>query len=256
MKTRISKYTLLLASVAVLGAGSCKKKEDTPAPVVPIVGNANVKFSYVYGSSMLPWEMNKQYVHPKTGDTMTFTMFRFFVSNIKLKRTDGTWWAQPESYFLLDAASAAASNCFVSNVPDGEYTAMEYTMGVDSLRNVSGAQTGALSVQSGMFWDWNTGYIMLKAEGNSPQSPTGKFALHMGGFSGVNNTVVVKTADFGKNVKIGKDNTPTITLIANPARLWHSSPGLDSISVIHMPGANAVRMSKDFYDNISLGSIQ
>lgn len=256
MKTQFSKYGLLLMATAIVGISSCKKKDDPPTTVVPIVGNANVRFTYVYGSAMLPWEMNKQYVHPKTGDTMTFTMFRFFVSNIKLKRTDGTWWIQPESYYLLDAASPASSVCNIAGIPDGEYAAMEYTMGVDSLRNVSGAQTGALSVQTGMFWDWNTGYIMLKAEGNSPQSPTGKFALHFGGFSGTNNTVVVKTADFGKNVKIGKDNTPTITLIANPARLWHTSPGLDSISVIHMPGANAVKMSKDFYDNISLGSVQ
>lgn len=255
MKTIISKYSLLLA-VAIIGFGSCKKKEDKPTPAVPIVGNVNVKFSYVYGASMLPWEMNKQYIHSETGDTMTFTMFKFFVSNIKLKRADGTWWVQPESYYLLDAASVSASNCFVSNIPDGEYTAMEYTMGVDSLRNVSGAQTGALSLQTGMFWDWNTGYIMMKAEGNSPQSSTGKFALHFGGFSSTNNTVVVKTADFGKAVKISKEKTSTITLVANPSRIWHSSPGLDSISVIHMPGANAVRMSKDFYDNISLGSVQ
>ncbi|OSZ78147.1 hypothetical protein CAP35_07745 [Chitinophagaceae bacterium IBVUCB1] len=256
MRKSVFVYSFLCYLAAIIGFSSCKKKEDKPIPAVPIVGNANVKFSYVYGASMLPWELNKQYIHSKTGDTMTFTMFRFFVSNIKLKRADGTWWAEPESYYLLDASSAASSNCFVSNIPDGEYTALEYTMGVDSIRNVSGAQTGALSLQTGMFWDWNTGYIMMKAEGNSPQSSTGKFALHFGGFSSTNNTVVVKTADFGKTLKIGKDNTPTITLVANPARLWHSSPGLDSISVIHMPGANAVRMSKDFYDNISLSSIQ
>ena len=105
-------------------------------------------------------------------------------------------------------------------------------MGIDSLHNVSGAQAGALSLASGMFWDWNSGYIMLKAEGDSPNSPTGKFALHLGGFSGTNNIVTVKTAEFGKTVKVTNGTTPTMTFTVNPARLWHTSPGLATLSVI------------------------
>jgi hypothetical protein len=36
-------------------------------------------------------------------------------------------------------------------------TAIKFLLGVDSLKNVSGIQTGALDPAKGMFWTWNTG---------------------------------------------------------------------------------------------------
>jgi hypothetical protein len=61
---------------------------------------------------------------------------------------------------------------------------MEFMIGVDSARNNSGAQTGALDPTNGMFWSWSTGYIMAKFEGTSAQSPAAANALkfHIGGF--------------------------------------------------------------------------
>ncbi len=257
MKTTLSKYSLILAATAILGLDSCKRDKDPePGPAVPVYGSVNGKINYVFGTDMVPWQLNKLYIHPKTGDSLTFTNFRFFISNFKLKKADGTWWTQPESYYLIDAKTAAESSFSIPNVPEGEYTAVQYTMGIDSLHNVSGAQTGALTLSSGMFWDWNSGYIMLKAEGDSPNSPTGKFALHLGGFSGTNNIVTIKTAEFGKTVKVTNGTTPTMTLTVNPARLWHTSPSVATLSVIHMPGAEAVTMAKDFYDNVTLSSVQ
>jgi hypothetical protein len=65
------------------------------------------------------------------------------------------------------------------NVPAGTYTGMYLTMGVDSARNVSGAQEGALDPANGMFWSWTSGYIMIKAEGLSPQGAGGSFTYHL-----------------------------------------------------------------------------
>lgn len=255
MKTLL-KTSIAISALLLLGISSCKKDDNNTVTPTPTEGSLKVQFDYVFGSSMLPWELNKQFIHPKTGDTLNFSMFRFYVSNIKLKNENGIWWSQPESYFLVDAASTTASSFSISNIPVGKYTAVEYTMGVDSLRNVSGSQTGALSLQNGMFWDWNSGYIMLKAEGYSPNSPTGGFALHLGGFSGALNIVTVKTAEFGKAITIDNSTNPTMTMTANPAKLWHSSPGLKTISVIHAPGVEAKQMAKDFYDNVSVSNIQ
>jgi hypothetical protein len=255
MKSTLKKLSFAIVAIALLGLGACKKKENIIPP--PADGSVKVQFSYVFGSAALPWVLNKQMVHTKTGDTLTFTTFRFYVSNVKLQRKDGSWWAQPESYYLVDANSTAASSFTIPAVPANDYVAMQYTMGVDSTRNVSGANTGALALSNGMFWDWNSGYIMLKAEGYSPNSPTNSFAFHLGGFSGENNIVTVKTADFGKTVAVGGSAPAmTVKILANPARLWHSSPNLQTRSTIHMPGPDAKIMARDFYDNITFTGVE
>ena len=43
-------------------------------------------------------------------------------------------------------------------------------LGVDSLRNVTGVQTGALDPAMDMYWTWNTGYVMAKLEAAAQQA--------------------------------------------------------------------------------------
>ena len=256
MNTRLSKVLLALFMPAILLISSCRDKDDDPIPVAQY-GYLKMQFDYVFGANQLPWEIGKTMVHSKTGDTLTFTTFKYYVSNIKLKKADGTWWSQPESYHLLDAAVKDGSMITINDIPAGDYTAMEYTMGVDSARNVSGAQTGALSLTNAMFWDWNTGYIMLKAEGYSPNAANNGFAFHLGGFSGADNIVTVKSTDFGgTTLKIAKDKDSKIKFVANPARLWHTSPSVSTRATIHMPGAEAKVMANDFYSNISFVGLE
>lgn len=246
---------LLVFALVVSVLPSCKKKKNDVTPAVK-TGTVQVKFDYVFGQNMLPWELGKTFVHARTGDTITFTNLRFYVSNVKLQKTDGSWWIHPDSYFLLDAKTGEASTITIDEVPEGDYVKMEYTMGVDSIKNVTGAHDGALSFTHGMFWDWNSGYIMLKAEGTSPNSPSGNFALHFGGFRGSDNVVTVKTTDFaGATLKVKSNGGPVLHLQANTARFWHSAPGLDSIYVIHAPGGMAVTMAKDFYNSIIFTTI-
>ncbi|MGN6476350.1 MAG: MbnP family protein [Flavipsychrobacter sp.] len=246
--------TLTLLSIAAIGAmfSSCEK---SPTVWTPANGTVKMQFTYVWGKNETPLALEQKVVQEKTGDTLIFTNIRYYVSNIKLKRADGVWWSMPDSYFLLDAQSAEASTITIPDIPFMNYTAVQYTMGVDSLHNVSGAQTGALSLQNGMFWDWNSGYIMMKAEGRSPNSPTGSFALHMGGFSGQYNVVTVNTAEFGKTVQIGNGANPTITMVTNPSDLWDNAPSVKVNSVIHMPGAYALAMAKGFYGGIYLSTV-
>lgn len=234
---------------------SCKKEKQS----TPIVQNGDMKvqFDFVFGSNQLPWEIGKTMVHTKTGDTLTFSLLKFYVSNIRLKKPDGTWWSEPNSYYLLCTDCEEGYSFTVKNIPAGNYTEMQYTMGVDSAANTLGASTGALSLANGMFWDWNSGYIMLKAEGTSPNSPSGNFIFHLGGFTGTNNVITDKSTDFGGTVlNIEKQKYPIVKLLANPARLWHNSPSVSVKSVIHAPGPEAVTMAKNFYDNIAFKALE
>lgn len=236
---------------AVAFLSSCEKEDDTPT-----TGDVKVEFNYVFGSAALPWDINTTFRHPKTGDTLTFTEFSFYVSNVRLKKEDGTWWSEPESYHLICAKCTDKNFFTMSDVPVGNYTELEYTLGVDSLRNVSGAQTGDLSPTKGMFWDWNTGYIMLKAEGQSPQSADGSFTFHLGGYAGENSIVTPKSFTFGSDVIAVGVTTPTVGFLVNPARLWHSSPSVSQTNTIHMPGAAAKTMADDFFSNVSFFEIK
>jgi hypothetical protein len=191
-----------------------------------------------------------------TGDSLTFTKFRYYVSNIKIKKADGTWWSESNSYHIVDVAVESSLEINLSDIPAGNYTELQYTMGVDSSRNVSGAQDGALSVSESMFWNWNSGYIMLKAEGTAPNAAANNFQFHLGGFSGTNNIVTVKSTDFGgTTMVIASDKTPHVHLLANPAKLWHASPSVSVKNTIHMPGAEAKVMADNFYGGISLDEL-
>lgn len=257
MKKSMKLIPIIMMGILFAGVQACKKKESTP-PSTPVVatGNFDIRFNYVFGPDMKPWQLGQTFVHSKTGDTLNFTMFRYYVSNIKLKKADGTWWVQPNSYYLLEANSVQASTIEMKSIPAGEYIAMEYTMGVDSEKNVTGAHDGALAASNGMYWDWNSGYIMLKAEGTSPNSPNGGFRLHMGGYLGADNVITVNSTDFsGNKLKIASSAKPVVKLQANVARLWHTSPGVATLNVIHAPGAAAVKMAKDFYSGIIFNSI-
>lgn len=231
-------------------------KDDGSCEYAATTSSATMKFDYVWGMNQEPWIVGNTYVQPKTGDSLTFTTFKFYVSNIRLKNMDGTWWTEPESYHLVCASCPDASSIVLEDVPIGHYTEMEYTLGVDSARNVAGAQTGALSPTLGMFWSWNTGYIMLKCEGHSPNSPDGSFAFHLGGFSGDYNVITPKTVDFGNTHLMVEDGMePQIRMTANPARLWHTAGSVSQTNLIHMPGETAATMAVDFFSNVSFTAI-
>lgn len=212
-------------------------------------GNVTVEFDHKFGPGLDDFFLNKEYTHSRLNEKMTFTTLKYYVSNVRLKKTDGTWFAVPESYYLIDLEKAGGNKLQLENIPGGEYTDMEVMFGVDSTRNVSGAQTGALDPILGMFWSWNSGYIMLKAEGTSPASSDGTFAFHLGGYQGQYKVQKSYTYNLGKLVVDG-DREAEIHMIANPARLWHAADPLATKSKQHMPGQVASVMTSAFYDGI------
>lgn len=252
MKKFVKSIVFMLPVAGTLFVTSCKKDDHDHEPEN---GTVSIKMEHVWGMAESDFDLNTQLVHPMNNDTMTFTTFKYYISNFKLKKSDGTWWTHPESYFLVDLSNSSSLTLNLGSIPVGEYTEMQYVLGVDSTRNVSGAQSGALATTNGMFWSWNSGYIMLKAEGTSPQSGTGSFSFHLGGFSGTNNVVTTKNVVFGSNnLTISGDKNSEVHLKANPAKLFHADP-LSSGTTVHMPGAKAKQMATNFYGGVSFDHI-
>lgn len=265
------KYFLPLAVMGSLTLASCKKegctdqtainyndeaKKDDGSCEYLTQGTVAVEMSHVWGLSGAPFALNTVLIHPMTSDTMTYSTLKYYMSNFELKRSDGSWWKHPESYFLIDASVPSSMNIALSDVPEGSYTDIRYTMGVDSVRNVSGAQTGALSTTNAMFWSWSSGYIMVKAEGTSPNAASGSFSFHLGGFSGANNIVTIKEHAFGGSLNVTKTGFPKVLLSANAARMFHTYGSISAGSTVHMPGVNAVTLADGFYGGVNFVGIQ
>jgi hypothetical protein len=257
MKTIILKFTAV-AVVLVSVMTSCKKDKNedpiTPTPKPVEKGTVTIDLTHKWGfSNETDFVLGTDLIHPMKHDTLNFTKLKYYISNVKLKKADGTWFTQTESYHLVDLSDVNSLAITLNDVPVGDYTDVYFTMGVDSTRNVSGAQAGALATSNGMFWSWNSGYIMLKAEGTSVNSTSGSFAFHLGGFSGVNNIVTEKYVQFaGNNLTVSSNHTSSAFLQVNPGWLWHSAPSVSVLNTIHMPGTDAKTMADGFFTNNSI----
>jgi hypothetical protein len=253
-----------VAIVMMLTLTHCKKDktttpEPTPMDVLPGSGSLNLYIKGMVGST--PLVFSTQTYTNQAGNTYKINMAKYYVSNIKLTKTDNSVYTVSNSYFLIDLTDSLKSMAKLSSIPFGNYKSIEFMIGVDSLRNVSGAQTGGLDPSLGMFWTWSTGYIMAKIEGTSPQSPDlgNAIEFHIGGFSGVNNVLRTTTVSFGLDTaKVSATVTPLVYMSSNLAE-WFASPNMidfSSINIVTIPGARASSIATNYMDMFSVSRIQ
>ncbi len=258
----IHKISILLISATLL-MSSCKKdKVTTPEPVpsnpVAASGNLELEFEGMVGDSAL--ELTTKTYMNQAGNSFNITMLKFYISNIKITKTDNSVWTENNSYHLIDYSNPSSSIITIANVPYGDYKAIEFMIGVDSARNTSGAQTGALDVSNGMFWSWNSGYIMAKFEGTSPQSTAvaGKLTFHVGGYSGANKSMRMVSPLFnGDTAKVSSTVTPSIHIKSNVLE-WFKTPNainFSTLNTVHMPGSNALLIANNYADMFSVEHI-
>jgi hypothetical protein len=113
----------------------------------------------------------------------------------------------------------------ISGLPAGNYNRIQFLLGVDSLRNVSGAQTGDLDPVNDMFWDWNTGYIYFKMEGEfkTVQQPAGDaYAIHIGGFKQPYPCLQSVELIMDTVLNISAGGMPVVTVKADAAQVFTS----------------------------------
>jgi len=247
MKTNRIIWAVMLSTLLF----ACKKEDITPEPNPdPVTSSMVIEFDHVWGPNLAAWRLNEMWVHPSTGDTSTFNVLNYYISNVRLRKADGSEYVQPESYHLVQLQpNAGLSELKLNNIPVGDYSAITYTIGVDSIRNVSGLQEGALSPSNGMFWSWNTGYIFVKAEGTTPHAANGNFRYHIGGFSGANNAIRTATHTFnGSTLRVRQNAEPSLHMFVNVAHFWHGGIRLSTMNNVHMPGTNAVLLADNFRD--------
>jgi hypothetical protein len=246
--------------ILIVSFYACKKdpKDDTAPTPAATAGTLNLHFEGMVGDSSLVF--NTQSYTNANNDTFKVSTFKFYISNISVRRVDGHYYTESNSYHLIDFSNPASCDIALASVPFGNYDSISFMIGVDSIRNVSGAQTGALDPANGMFWSWSSGYIMAKFEGTSPQSTaTGhSVTFHIGGFSGVDNTLKTVHPTFhGATANVSTTVSPEIHFSANLLE-WFTTPTtihFGTLNDVTMPGANSKTIADNYEDMLSVEHI-
>lgn len=246
----IAKISLILVFALV----ACKKDTKTePEPENPVTPTGSLKINFENVVDTMDLDFVTTYTNAN-GDSYTITKFNYYISNIVITKNDNSIFAEPESYHLVQASDPLSSIITLKNVPFGSYKSLTFMLGVDSTRNCSGAQTGDLAENKNMFWSWNTGYIMLKIEGSSPQSGDANKALtlHMGGYYGVNKAQRNFNLGFGSSTANVSDAiTPIVHLSVDASKIFKGQTTIKFATDYFQMSANAsVKKYADNYANM------
>ena len=239
---KISYKMTLLILLAVLFLGSAKKADQLILGKEPV--DLILHFDNVVGNNDLV--LNSGDYSNASGESFNVSQLQYFVSNMKFVCPNGRQFTvkQEDSYFLIQEHEPATQTLKLK-VPPGEYSKLTFLVGVDSLRNTmpidkrKGVLDPSSSMDNGMYWSWNSGYIFFKMEGTSeaaPEDPTGnrRFRYHIGGFGGYSartiNNIKVITLDLSKagTVKAKKGRNATIHIKADILKAFN---GVSKLSI-------------------------
>ena len=172
----------MMITVIVCGCGERRKSSQQPTGAAAslhliiraTVAGADLKYNSVY--------------HDSKSRAFTVSDFRYYVSDIKAIRDDGTEYKTPCAVILVDPNKRDYD---LGRVPEGNYKGLRFTIGLDSAINHCDPtvfEAGLpLAIQTpGMHWDWNSGYLFMKIEGRVDTTkkcaglPSTEFFYHLG----------------------------------------------------------------------------
>jgi hypothetical protein len=194
-------------------------------------------------------------------DTFKISTLKYYLSNLRLKDESGKFYNIPDAYYLIDVSVSNDTTISISNIPVGTYTQVELAIGIDSLHNHSGAQTGALdpTVASSMFWSWSAGYKFVVLEGiYKTVSSNGWKALvfHIAGDSNLKNYTFNSGSGNWTNVNIREGKTTKMKVNLNFEEMF-KTPTLISFDNMNnvAGGSEASTIANNYADMIKLAEI-
>ncbi|MEM1326573.1 MAG: MbnP family protein [Bacteroidota bacterium] len=194
------------------------------------------------------------------GQDFNLTFLKYYISDIVLEGDDKLYYEVPtnvtatsaEGYYLIDEAIVASQLVRLEDVPAGRYNKISFTVGVEEEGVMEGAAGGVLDPStSGMFWNWNAGYVALKIEGQSPVSPGGAFGnsitpedengivFHVGGWKEVEDTPFINnnqriTLDFDTEAVVEQKERPHVHLVMDVLKIFEGDNMIDFTGNVNM----------------------
>jgi hypothetical protein len=150
----------------------------------PVSGKLTLNFKHYFANT--PIIYGSQNYITNANDTITISDLAYRISNIQLFDINKKTWVDVGTYKLNPGLDAFEYKFTINNIPAGLYNNVRFNIGVDSLRNHVGDQSGDLDPALGMYWSWTSGYVHFRIEGRRiPSLQT--FSLHIGGSPNVVN---------------------------------------------------------------------
>jgi hypothetical protein len=197
----------------------------------------------VFGTDSLRLDQTKYCTDLK--DTVSFTMLKFYISNLVLECEDGTKITDSKKCHLIDVDKMETLQIPLQVVPNLKIKDITFNVGIDSLTSVSGDLEGDLDPTLGMYWAWNSGYINMKLEGKSSSCTSVKknFQFHIGGYLPNQNALQKVSLPLIEDQK-------KITIQVDVSK-WMNKVSLKENHSIMIPGKKAIEMAQ-LYKNMFL----
>lgn len=237
---------ILLVFLSSLGFMSCSPADEiNPNDTNSVI----LEFENVVGGQRLALG-TATYTNP-AGEPFTITRLNYFVSNIKMTKSDGQEVTFPGRYFLVRQSDPTSWKITLPEVPAGDYIKLDYLIGVDSLRSVAdiSQRTGVLDPASygddNMYWSWNSGYIFFKMEGTSSRAttPAQNFQFHIGGFGGFSARTAVNSRTISLPIaqaaQVRKNVIPTVHILGDVLKVFSAGHTINARSMVHSPAVAA-----------------
>jgi hypothetical protein len=216
--------------------------EENPTPPEEEIITSELSIHFRNTAGVLPIVMRNGLYTNSHGEKFSVDELNYYISNIVLEGTDENGesieYTTPKdsSYFLIRGNEAETKTLRFENVPVGDYHAINFMLGVDSTKSVSGVdeRIGDLDVieNSDMYWQWNSGYIFFKMEGTSKNAPEvngqRRYTYHIGGFGGYdsanptfNNARTIRLEFFENELAtVREDKAPIVFVYTNVRNLF------------------------------------
>ena len=205
---------LLVAFAALLSTSftSCKKDDNDDDHDHEGSGHLHIYFQNKMGNMDLMYGHTHQL---SDGRDYSFDQVQYYISNLRLKKEDGTEYPIDGVYEVVKGANLTEID--LEDIPAGHYHGIKFYVGVDSVTNHADPTLydagSALAPQSpSMHWSWNSGYIFMRLEGNVDTSAAGDqtadfgYEMHLGGDA---NLVDI---DLTKHFEAGEREHPSVTV--------------------------------------------
>jgi len=220
MKAFFKNTTLILLLIASLFIISCKKKDTSTTPVIPM----GALYFHIHT------DINNTEVTvdstgiDASGRHFKMSLSQFYISGIVLTKSDGTTVPASNVYLLKTNGTQVY---YVDSVPPATYSSMSFNIGIDAATNAKDPTTfiatSPLYLQNPSMWFSSTslGYMFMNVQGMADTSSANNGAVnypftYQGGVDSLIRTVTLNSKAF----TISSSAALTIDIIADYGKLF------------------------------------